>query len=440
MSGSVHAALELAHGRIGLYDVDLYAPDLDPAKSAALRARVRRVYTRHRALCEDVHAIRILSPVRAVLAATITIDNAAVPELVLASVFYRIGNLLAPELRRQSLQELLDAGGTPASIFTGPVLRSGFVSDDQLEPRPHEFTLSQITQCLVATDGVAGVRHASLAIEGAAIEPGGRFALPVPDGCILRIDTRPVGDRFSVRVLREGVEYTPRADAVARELHRLWADHRRRFDVRADARQLLTMPRGQYIDAGSYVSIQEQYPAMYGINRFGVGSNATAARRASARQFKAYLLAFEQLLADSFAVVDGVRELCAIGREPRRRAFRQYPGRLRRDWSDAGSRCRAAAFRILSLKARRVRGRPGQAPRAPQPLPRLPAGQLRRVYRSSHPGACVAATRLEAGGTARSTFARSSDSCGSCLVLAAIAAGEATTSRGGQGANPQGSS
>jgi len=311
-------------GANGLYDVALYVPDLDPAGSAALRRCVRHVYTSHRTLCEDVHAIRILSPVRAVLAATITIDNAAVPETVLASVFYRIGNLLAPELRRQSLQELLDAGETPASIFTGPGLRSGFVSDDQLGPLPHELTLSQITQCLVGTDGVAGVRHASLAIDGAAIEPGGQFALTVPDGCILRVDTRPAGDRFSVRVLREGVEYTPRADAVARELHRLWAEHRRRFDVRADARRLLTMPRGQFIDAGSYVSIQEQYPTTYGINRFGVGSDATPARRASARQFKAYLLAFEQLLADSFAMVDGVRELCTIGREPRRRAFRQY--------------------------------------------------------------------------------------------------------------------
>jgi hypothetical protein len=311
-------------GASGLYDAELYAPDLDPATSGALRRRVRRVYTSHRTLCEDLHAIRILSPVRAVLAATITIDNGAAPETVLASVFYRVGNLLAPELRRQSLQERLDAGETPASIFTGPALRSGFVGDDQVGPRQHEFTLSQITQCLVATDGVTGVRHASLAIDGAAIEPGGQFALAVPDGGILQVDTRPAGDRFSVRVLREGVECTPRADAVARELHRLWAEHRRRFDGRADARRLLTMPRGQHIDAGSYVSIQEQFPATYGINRYGVGSDATTARRASARQFKAYLLAFEQLLADSFAMVDGMRELCAIGREPRRRAFRHY--------------------------------------------------------------------------------------------------------------------
>jgi hypothetical protein len=311
-------------GTPGLYDIDVYAPDLDPAKAAATRWRVRQVFARHRSLCEDVHSIRILKPVRAVLAATIAVDSDAVPEAILASVFYRIGNLLAPELRRQSLQELLDAGGTPASIFTGPALRSGFVSDHQVGPRPDEISLSQVTQCLLATWGVSGVRQVSVAIDGAAIEPGGQLTLAVPSGGILRVDTRPAGDRFSVRLLRGGVEYTPHAGAVERELHRLWTEHRRRFDVRTDARRLLAMPRGLHIDAYGYVSIQEQFPTTYGINRFGVGPDATPARRASARQFKAYLLAFEQLLADSFAMVDGVRELCAIGSEPRRRTFTQY--------------------------------------------------------------------------------------------------------------------
>jgi hypothetical protein len=308
----------------GLYDIEVYAPGLDPGKFAAMRRRVRRVYTGHRSLCEDLHSVRILSPVRAVLGATITIDGVRAAEEVLASVFYRVGNLLAPELRRESLQALLDAGETPSSIFAGPALRHGFVSDDQLGPRPAGFTLSQITQCLVGTEGVEGVRHVSLAIDGGAIEPGGQISLAVPRGSILRLDTSRGGDGFSVRLMRGGVEHTPNAAGVARELHRLWTEHRRRFDVRADARRLLAMPQGQYADTGSYISIQEQYPATYGINRYGVGSEATPERRAQARQFKAYLLAFEQLLADSFVLLDGLRDLGHIGSGLRQRTFRQY--------------------------------------------------------------------------------------------------------------------
>ncbi len=311
-------------GASGLYDVELYVPRLDRSRFAATRRQVRRIYSSHRNLCEDVHAVHILSPVPAVLGATITIDSGYSPELVLASLFYRVGHLLAPELRRQSLQTLLDGKKMPAVMFEGPALRNGFVSDDQLQPRPTEFTISQVIQCVIGTEGIARVQHVSVATEGAGIEAGGRTSLAVPRNSILQLDTRPVGDRFSIRVMRGGVEYTPSASLVARELVRLWADHRRKFDVRADAARLLAIPGGQYSDVGTYVSIQEQYPTVYGVNRYGVGSEATPERRAQARQFKAYLLAFEQLLADSFARLEGLKRLCAIGRGSRQRAFSHY--------------------------------------------------------------------------------------------------------------------
>ncbi len=257
---------------------------------------------------------------------TIVVDSDHSPESVLASLFYRVGNLLAPELRRQSLPALLDEKRTPETIFSGPALRHGFVSDDQLQPRPREITISQIIQRIVGTEGVGAVQQLSLSIDDDSIDVGGRASLPVPRGSILQLDTRPVGDRFSIRLARGAVEYTPDPAAVKRELDRLWAEHRRRYDVRADARRLLAIPAGQYLDAGYYSSIQEHYPAIYGVNRYGIGAEASTARRAQAKQFKGYLLAFEQLLADSFARVEGLRELCSISRTPRQRAFRQYLG------------------------------------------------------------------------------------------------------------------
>src|SRR5262249_12892885 len=135
---------------------------------------------------------------------------------------------------------------------------------------------------------------------------------------------RPSGDRFTVRLFRGGVEYVPNAGVVARELQRLWTEHRRRFDVRAEAMRLLAMPEGQFIDAGTAGAIQDKYPTVYGMNRFGVGPDATAARRAQAKQFKAYLLPFEQLLADSFVMLGGFTDLCAIDAGPRQHDSRGY--------------------------------------------------------------------------------------------------------------------
>ena len=312
------------HGVSGLYDIELYAPGLDQPSANALRRSVRRLYTRHRSLCEDVHAVRVLALVPAVLGATVTIDDAHEPEVVLASLFYRLGCALGPEPRRQSLQALLDARQTPASIFTGPALRNGFITDDQLQDRPGEFTIGQLTQIIVATDGVAGVRHVSLAIDGAAIDSGGQTTLVVPPRSMLRLDTQPAGGRFSIRLFRGGVECTPDAVRVKRELERRWFDHRRTYSLRAESDRLLAIPRGRYVDVGNYSSIQEQFPSAYGINGYGVASEATLERRAQARQFKAYLLVFEQLLADSFARLEGLKHLCAIDGAPKHRVFQQY--------------------------------------------------------------------------------------------------------------------
>ena len=175
-----HAAARV--GASGLYDIELWVPGLDQTSARRLRRAVRRLYTRYRSLCEDVHAVRVLAPVPAVLGATITIDRAHEPEVVLASLFYRLGCVLAPEPRRQSLQALLDSEQTPATIFTGPALRNGFITDDQLQDRPTEFTIGQLTQTVVATEGVAGARHVSLTIAGDTIDSGGQTTLAVPDG------------------------------------------------------------------------------------------------------------------------------------------------------------------------------------------------------------------------------------------------------------------
>src|SRR6185503_18430255 len=62
----------------GLYEIWLYATGADPCgelSPKAIRRHVRRVYCRHRNLCEDVRAIRFLEEVRTVVSAEVRINN-----------------------------------------------------------------------------------------------------------------------------------------------------------------------------------------------------------------------------------------------------------------------------------------------------------------------------------------------------------------------------
>ena len=59
-------------------------------------------------------------------------------------------------------------------------------------------------------------------------------------------------------------------------------------------------PPGRDRNVGNYYSLQHQFPANYGIGAMGLPESATPQRQAQAKQLKAYLMFFDQLLANYF--------------------------------------------------------------------------------------------------------------------------------------------
>jgi hypothetical protein len=60
---------------------------------------------------------------------------------------------------------------------------------------------------------------------------------------------------------------------------------------------------------GHYYSLQHQFPATYGIGAMGLPESASPQRQAQARQLKAYMLFFDQILANYFAQLSHVGDL-----------------------------------------------------------------------------------------------------------------------------------
>ncbi|PCK06337.1 MAG: hypothetical protein COA42_17385, partial [Alteromonadaceae bacterium] len=72
---------------------------------------------------------------------------------------------------------------------------------------------------------------------------------------------------------------------------------------------LLNTTPGKNRDVHRYESIQQQMPDIYGVNAHGLPYNSTPERKGQARQLQGYLLFFDQLLANYFSQLGGVREL-----------------------------------------------------------------------------------------------------------------------------------
>ena len=70
------------------------------------------------------------------------------------------------------------------------------------------------------------------------------------------------------------------------------------------------MGRARALEA--YLPVQHSFPLTYGIGPAGLPSTATALRRAQAKQLKAYLMVYEQLLRNAYAQVAQVGELFSL--------------------------------------------------------------------------------------------------------------------------------
>lgn len=315
----------------GLYDVALYAPGADPCvcdgelTPAAVARRVRRVYCRHRGLCEDLHAVTVLKPLRAAVYADVNIEHARAPEATLAEIFFNVGLLFAPELRRSSLKAMLDRGLTADQIFNGPLLKNGFIDDGQLQPKASDIPVRDVVRAIVQSRGVAGVRNVRVKV-GDGVTYFNGDSIPVPATRILQLDMR--ADRqnggFTVRLFKDGIEYEPDPLRVRRELDKLWAEYRTTYTLGPQYEQYFAVPRGVRRDLETYYSIQQQYPDAYGIGDNGLPAGATRMRRGQAKQLKGYLLVFEQLMADYFAQLEHVRDLYSTETAPRQTYFYQY--------------------------------------------------------------------------------------------------------------------
>jgi hypothetical protein len=316
----------------GLYDIRLFVPGInncttDPdLRPGEIINRVHRVYCRHRDLCEDVASISILEPRQTTVFADVTLTASAAADTVLADLLFNIGLFLAPEIQRRSLKTLLDEDLPSDEIFDGPLLRHGFISNDQLQPKAASIPVRDIVSVIANTTGVASSRDVSVVVQG---NPDSYFPegppIEVPENVILTLDTTPDrnGGGFSIRLFRNGILCRPDPIRVARELEKRLTEFRRTFPLLPEYEEYFSIPKGELRNLSSYYSIQNQFPNVYGINSYGLPGDVSDRRKGQAKQFKGYLLVFEQLLTDFFAQLAHTRDLYSIQRGIRKTYYFQ---------------------------------------------------------------------------------------------------------------------
>ena len=267
-------------------------------------------------------------------------------EKVHAQVYFEIEQFLIPYVTFYSLQERLAKSKTIDEIFEGPLLKNGFIDEDELDEIELRTVIhtSDLYQVIMDIPGVVAVKSLKIAnylsADGvepdidSSIEVSGNFDLKKlkdsrgEDWCLklnsdsetckfyeLALDTvttaakDPINKTVKFYTGENSVPVSINTSKSIDELNLLRQNDRKRRERLGRTSFELEFPDGENLDIASYFPVQNEIPEVYGTGLSGLSENVTDERKGQAKQLKAYLLFFEQILSNYLAQLNNVRHL-----------------------------------------------------------------------------------------------------------------------------------
>lgn len=316
--------------KYSVYFIQQYCKKVNAVKNAVMNAKA--ALWSHRNLDEDYCSVSVVAIEDVALCADIEVKPDADIELIQAKIWFEIERYFNPPIRFYTVNELMEAGELVEEVFNGPKLECGFIRSEDLEKADlkSELRTSDIINSLMEIEGVVSVSQVLLTkydAEGNVVrgcadpDNNGTFDQNKTSASwLLRISEQqqPRLYRNASRFLffKNALPFLPRMDEALDALNQLCGESERPKNNNAD--NDLNIPTGTFRTPEEYFPVQYSLPLFYGVGPEGLPANASEERRAQAKQLKAYLCVFEQILGNALSQLAHTPDLfsldTAIGR------------------------------------------------------------------------------------------------------------------------------
>ncbi|WP_420238191.1 hypothetical protein ACOBR2_00855 [Telmatobacter bradus] len=255
----------------------------------------RRAFYAARNLCEDIDSIVIESAVDFKLYASVEISEGFDPATILAQIYYACGMWLAAGIESISYEHALAQGVDPEVLFRGPLVHSGMIVSNRSASRK-DFPSSDIYALIKAIPGV----------ESVCTFPSTTSATAASDS-VLRLYWPQSDEEIGVKLFHNHRDIKVSLHDLTMRYEELdFATRSMRSD---NCNSIVPRPQGKSRHLQEYLSIQHQFPLIYGVGPRGLPASATARQKARSHQLQGYLLFFDQFMADQMATLGNIRQL-----------------------------------------------------------------------------------------------------------------------------------
>ena len=289
-------------------------------KISSIIDEVYCMYQHVRNLCEDVIKISLVPSQEIAVCADVETDNAVDLEEILGKIYFLIDSFFSPPVRFNLLKELLDKGQPVENIFEGPLLKHGFIADEDLQKKSlfTEVNVSDLYNLIMQIDGVKTIRYLQVTnyYNGIPKTDGEFWKLNLNNGIPVPISYHLNLDRLRSKIIFYKGNMPIIADKQV--ANRIYNDFKAtlskpRINPALKILNDILPPVGTNYQLEEYYSAQNEFPFVYGVNRDGIPSNADINRKSKIKQLKGYLLFFDQVLCNYLAQLAQIKNLYAVG-------------------------------------------------------------------------------------------------------------------------------
>ncbi len=287
-------------------------PIISESQHHDIKRQLRGYYLQFRNFCEDIEEIIILKPEPLQIELELEVTQESLVEEIIAELLFKIEQYLNPWVEFKSLEELEEIGLGLEEIFNVPSNQHGFILKSQLRPKQDQYYISKIQEFISVIPGVRHLQHLRVFQNGVPVH--GDIIHVSPDKFITLLgsdDNREVSERFRIKVHKGGVANKFRKESVNQLVdlknfrykrnYEILKSHQRKFNARLTTSEI-----------ENYESIQTGFPAVYGVGSYTPAKEEGAQRLAQSSQLKAYLIFFDQIMANHLAQLSHIGELLSI--------------------------------------------------------------------------------------------------------------------------------
>lgn len=291
------------HQLKGLYRVIIQAED--EKENLVSTLAVQQCLGKIRNICFDFEEVTFLRKKEVTFSANVEITEPWRADEILADICYEIEGFFNYSINYYTEKQLLSKGQTIEQIYDGPMLQHGIIPDTEMTYRTLEVDPLQLATAIEKNvPGVTMVKYPAVSFNGTFYQ----HALKVEPQYYAYFNyTSPAN---KIILYANGLELQVNEIRFRHLLlKKREQQSKKKYTSNAQKVEQTKQLTGNYRDLEKYYSIQNYFPAFYGIGPDGQAKTEKLENKARAKQLKAYLILFEQVLANYLSQLSNVSKL-----------------------------------------------------------------------------------------------------------------------------------